>query len=85
MHNNMVKWFVSTGFTGATSISIAIGVLSDYGLSGAIVSMLADNGTNKPVKWETAEIIVGSGSVPDSIYITFTALEHDTTFKIGLL
>ena len=84
-YNNMVKWFVSTGFTGATSISIAIGVLSDYGLSGAIVSMLADNGTNKPVKWETAEIIVGSGSVPDSIYITFTALEHDTTFKIGLL
>ena len=84
-YNNMVKWFVSTGFTGATSISITIGVLSDYGLSGAIVSMLADNGTNKPVKWTTAEIIEGGGSVPDSIYITFPALEHDTTFKIGLL
>lgn len=84
-YNNMVKWFVSTGFTGATSISITIGALSDYGLSGAIVSMLADNGTNKPVKWKTAEIIVGSGSVPDSIYITFSALERNTTFKIGLL
>lgn len=84
-YNNMVKWFVSTGFAGATSVSITIGVLSDYGLSGAIVSMLADNGTNKPVKYKTAEIIVGSGSVPDSIYITCPALEYNTTFKIGLL
>ena len=84
-YNSTLKWFTGTASAGATSINITIGVLSDYGLSGAIVSMLADDGTNKPVKWKTAEVVESSGAVPDYIEITFPALARSTSFKIGLM
>ena len=84
-YSSALKWFTGSALTGATSVVISIGVLSDYGLEGSIVAMLADDGTTKAVKWKTATVEEGSGGVPDYVQITFSALAHDTDFKVGLI
>lgn len=81
-YNERLKWYTGSALTGATSVSIGF---NDYEVTfGDVVVLLADDGTNKPVKY-TSIGIVESLVLGSSVVITFPALAHDTSFKVGMM
>ena len=77
--NGLIKWYTGSANAAATSVEIVI----DNDMSDVVV-MLADDGTDKAVKW-TSVVVSHSMIVDATVTITFPALEYNTDFKIGMI